>query len=95
MQYSAKRLLAHSAYIVTLNKKPVVYTPSVGVCFWNGSHKALNQTLLCLLLVLYLVTQSACIGIPLQLAVKHMPEYTLTVLYAVMAWTVKVAVLCS
>jgi len=59
--------------------------------FLKWSHKALNHILLCLLLELYLVTQSACIGIPFQLAVKHMPDC----LYAFTAWTVKVAVLCS
>jgi len=54
-----------------------VYTPSVELCLWNGSHVVGNHAFLCLSLELifrncqFLSTYSA-----LQLAVEHRPEGT-------------------
>lgn len=73
-----KQLLAHSVYhAFHTAQQSAVYTPSIELCLWNGSHVALNHSFLSLSLELICrnchlpSTYSA-----LQLAVEHRRECT-------------------
>jgi len=50
----AKGLKAHFLYHTFSLHKLAVYTPSVGLSLWTGSHIALSHAFLCLLLGLIL-----------------------------------------
>jgi hypothetical protein len=58
-------------------RQSAVYTSSVELCLWNGSHIALNHAFLCLSLeLIFRNCQLPSTYSALQLAVEHRPECT-------------------